>query len=309
MGVVREILKRQKRNISFLLATVICFSVGVHFFGWGWTGLNSYTTTKTNSKGEIEFETHRGKTFWDMLDLIIVPGVLGLGAFLLNKAQTQNEQSIALARTQNEQSIALAQRRNELLIASNQQEELFLQNYIDAMTTLILEKNLCHTADEDLRNVARSCTLITLRALETPNQDGNNRRRASLLRFLYETKLINGDNPIISLKKANFEVSYIRSQNLQNADLQGANFYKADLRDVNFEGANLEGAYLVEAKLQGANLSGARLKDATMKGTQYGKYVNTTTKWPTGFIPRECMIKEDLENSENQSKYIIHRSD
>jgi uncharacterized protein YjbI with pentapeptide repeats len=66
---------------------------------------------------------------------------------------------------------------------------------------------------------------------------------------------------------------------------------------------------LVEAKLQGANLSGARLKDATMKGTQYGKYVNTTTKWPTGFIPRECMIKEDLENSENQSKYIIHRSD
>jgi uncharacterized protein YjbI with pentapeptide repeats len=290
----------QRRNIFWLaiiFATVACFSVAIvaiFQFGWDWTGLTSYTTKKTDAKGNItEIETHPGKTLWDGLDLVIIPVALGLGAFFLNKAQSQNEQLIASK-----------QRQNEQLIASNEQQELLLQSYIDAMTALILDKDLCGTSDQNVRNLARSRTLTVLRALDTPNPDGNNRRRASLIRFLYEMKLIVGENPVISLKKANFEVAYMRTHDLRGANLQEVDFYRADLRDADLTGANLEGAYLVEAKLQGANFDGANLSKATLKNACYGKYVSTETKWPEGFIPGAELIEQDIEKSGDWSKNI-----
>lgn len=176
------------------------------------------------------------------------------------------------------------------------------------MTTLILEKDLHHTngasiKDKDLRNIARSRTLTVLRALDTPNRDGNNRRRASLIRFLYETELIVGENPIISLKKANLEVAYMRNHDLKNARFEGADFYKADLRDADLRGANLEGAYLVNAKLQGADFTGANLHNATLKGAYYGRYVNTATIWPEGFsLVGKELIKQDVRSSQDWSK-------
>lgn len=276
----------QKKNIFWLViifATVACFSVAILNFGWDWIGLTSYTTTKTDAKGNItEIETHPGKTLWDSLDLVIIPVALGLGAFFLNKAQSQNEQ----------------------LIASIEQQELLLQSYIDAMTALILDKNLCETKDQDIRNLARSRTLTVLKALDTSNQDGNNRRRASLIRFLYEMKLIVGEDPVISLEKANFEMAYMRAHDLRGANLQKVDFYRADLRDADLTGANLEGAYLVEAKLQGANFDGANLSKATLKNACYGRYVSTETKWPEGFIPGAELIEQDIKKSRDWSKNI-----
>lgn len=270
---------------AFFFLFIILWLLGWNF---GFTAYTTKTISTTDTKTNIvtATETHPSKTFWDLLDLVIVPIALGVGVFLLNKAQ----------------------RENELLISLNQQEETILQNYIDAMTTLILEKNLrqatgANIKNTDLRNIASSHTLTALRAIDTPNQDGNNRRRASLLRFLCETELIIGENPVISLKKANLEVAYLRNHDLKNARLEGADFYKADLRDADLRGANLEGAYLVNAKLQGANLAGANLHNAILKGTNYGKYVNTDTIWPDGFsVDGKELIKEDIKSSRDWSK-------
>lgn len=288
-----QLLATKTNKISLMIyggIITICFFVVAWLFGWNF-GLTSYTTTtktETNTQTNIitTTETHPGKILWDLLDLFIVPLVLGIGIFFLNKAQSENEQLIAL----------------------NQQEETLLQNYIDSMTTLVLEKNLhqanrANTKDKDLRNIARSRTLTVLRALDTPNQDGNNRRRASLLRFLYETELITEEEPVINLKKANLEVAYLRNYDLKNARFEGVDFYKADLRDADLRGANLEGAYLVNAKLQGANFAGANLNNATLKGASYGKYVNTSTIWPDGFsVVGKGLIKKDIKNSRDWSK-------
>lgn len=277
----------QKIN-KYWLITILAIIIGVPVVAWHFEcdwGIAPYTT-RTETHRNITIETHPGKTLWDLLDLIIVPVALGLGAYFLNKAQSRNEQ----------------------LIASNQQQEELLQNYIDAMTTLVLEKDLCKANGENfegknLRNIARSRTLTVLRALDTPNKDGNNRRRASLIRFLYETELIIGENPVICLKKANLEVAYLRRQDLKNARLEGVSLYNADLRDADLRGANLEGAYLVNAKLQGVDFTGANLNNAALKGAYYGKYVNSETIWPEGFsLVGKGLLKQNIKSSRDVRK-------
>jgi hypothetical protein len=100
-----------KKIILILLAL---FAFGVWRFGWGWTGFFSYTTYTITSTGIIT-EVHAGKTLWDVLDLLIIPIALALGAFLLNQAE----------------------RQNELKIAKDQEEQKTLKDYIDAMTELL----------------------------------------------------------------------------------------------------------------------------------------------------------------------------
>ncbi|NER79025.1 MAG: pentapeptide repeat-containing protein [Leptolyngbya sp. SIO1D8] len=291
---MKNIFKSSNKNLFWLVITLIfitCFSTASWHFRWGWTGFNSYVV-ETETNGSKTVETHPGKTLWDVLDLIIIPVALGLGAFFLNRAQSQNE----------------------LLRVTIQQQEELLQAYIDAMTQLILEKGLKHPTENsekyaDLCNVARSRTLTVLGALDTPNADGNNRRRASLARFLYEAQLINSDRPIISLQKATLGEAYMRGYYLREVNFQGVSLYKADLRDADLKEADLRGAYLVKARLQGADLTGAKLDGATLEGAFWGKYVNTHTKWPDGFDYTKAKVqKEDITTSRDWSKNISSAS-
>jgi len=244
------------------------------------------------------------QTLFNWLQLVIIPVTLAVGAYLFSRVQSRSDQ----------------------LIAANHEEELLLQGYMDAMSELILEKRLSSATgdtqeDKDLRNIARSRTLITLRGLVTPNPDGNNRRRGSLLRFLFETELIDKNNLLIDLKKANFEVAYARKFTLKSANLERADFYKACLRKANLREANLKRAYLVRADLRGTDLRGAiliranfretifgrsnendtdkkvtdlrgadltgakNLAGANLKGVIYGEYKGKSTKWPEDFDP------------------------
>ena len=266
------------RLIIISVILVLCLII----VDWDW-GFKTFTTENKINGITIEIE-HPAKTLWDILDLLIIPVVLAFGVFYLNKEQS----------------------RKERLIASNQEEESLLQNYIDAMSALILEKHLLQTNEKcakerDLRNIARSRTLTVLRGLVTPNQDENNRRRASLIIFLYESELIIGKKPIISLLKANLNKAYFRKQDLKNANLQGVSLEKADLRGADLQNANLEGAYLCEAKLQGANFKNAKLNKANLKGAFYGRYgkYGKHTEWPLrlNIIPITWLLlrQEDSE--------------
>ncbi len=77
-----------------------------------WTGFGDYIGPLTKDQ--------RGKTLWDLMELLIIPAVLAIGSILFNQAQKANELKIAEQRNKNEQEIA-----------TDRQREAALQSYID----------------------------------------------------------------------------------------------------------------------------------------------------------------------------------
>lgn len=225
--------------------------------------LSAWIMFQTIKNDRLGFST---LTLWDWMELVIVPATIGFGVFFFSRAQSKSER----------------------LIAANHEEELMLQEFMSSMGNLILEKRLRYLdlsteTGKDLQIFARGITIMTLRGLVTPNPDGNNRRRGSLLRFLHESELVNGSNPIISLNKANLENAYLRKMDLRNVNLKGVSLYKAYLRGANLENANLSEAYMVKVDLRGANLHGANLENINLNDAIYGKYNGVETVWPENF--------------------------
>jgi uncharacterized protein YjbI with pentapeptide repeats len=235
-------------KIAIILAVVFLIVViGGYTGSWyfSWTGLADYTKPPG--------VTDRGKTLWDWLELLIIPAVLAGGAMWFSRAEREAEREIA----------------------SDRLREAALQGYLDKMTELLLEKDLrTSEADDEARAVARARTLTVLRQL-----DGE--RRATLLRFLYEAKLINKDDAVVelhmadlsqadlimdNLSEANLSWTSLREAYLIEADLSKANLSEADLSKANLIGADLSGANLVRASLSGANLIRADLSEANLSG-------------------------------------------
>lgn len=185
---------------------------------------------------------------WHVMDLMVIPIVLVIGGYLLNRAQRQNEQAIS----------------------RDQENARALQNYFDSMTELLLKEGLrTKGAESEVRSIAVSRTCSTLWGL-----DGV--RRASVLRFLHTSQLISVIDPIVSLREATLYDAY-----LQNAGLQDANLSEAGLTGANLQYANLRGSDLSGADLRWANLCGANLEGANLNKTRY----NHDTVWPQGFDP------------------------
>jgi Tfp pilus assembly protein PilV len=103
----------------------------------------------------------RGKTFWDWLDLLIVPFFIALSVGGLGLLQARTQQQVEEHRAQ----------------------QTTLQAYLDQMGTLLVQRNLRTSGDIDVQNFARARTLTTLDAL-------NPERKRRVLRFLEETKLL-----------------------------------------------------------------------------------------------------------------------
>ena len=196
-----------------------------------------------------------GKTFWDFLELLIVPAALAIGVYWLNRAQ----------------------RKRELQIENQRAQDEALQAYIDSMEKLLLDKELRSSKeDSELRLLARARTLAVL-----PGLDGH--RKGSVLRFLYELDLLSSakGKAIVRLNGADFEglvpqgISMLGppekreglTGTLQALHLdKGANLIGATLEEVNLRKANLENARLNDANLAFADLSEANLTGASLKG-------------------------------------------
>jgi uncharacterized protein YjbI with pentapeptide repeats len=242
---------------------IILIAVGLFYYLW-----DIY-----KSVGFLRWSGFRDKTLWDILELIIVPLVLAVGGYLLNRAQRTSENRIAMNRLVSERAIA-----NDRL------QESALQFYLDRMTELLLEKELLEsnsTGRSDVRSVARTRTLSVLRGL-----DG--RRKGIALLFLHESDLVNKDNLIISLEGADLKEVKLRNANLENvnlskADLRGADLQLANLTNANLEeadfydadmsytiqiNANLKGACLIKTDMTGADLTGAILEETNMHDTE-----------------------------------------
>lgn len=303
----------QHPYLTIITVGALCLAVyllyarfGAGLVGWAdWTGFGEYTSPN----GEYRL----AKTLWDWLSLLIIPVVLAVGAWALNKTEREAEREAAEKRAAIDREIAL-----------DRQRQATLQSYYDRMTKLLLEEGLLKSSeDEPVRAVARTITLTTLRSL-----DGE--RKGLVVQFLHEADLLNGTLDLrgADLSEADLRAAVLSGANLRWTRLSGANLRWANLTEAHLNGAdlhraNLSEANLVEAKLQLANLSeadlrwadlrwadlslthlnkadlnGARLHKTDLTGavlseTDLSKVdlsaamYNTHTKWPKGFDPKQ----------------------
>ncbi len=199
-----------------------------------------------------------GKTLWDWMQLLIIPLVLAGGAIWFNSSQHETDMQIA---------------------AAQQQEEVLVTYQKDISDLLLTYKLRTSKEGEEVREVARTRTLIALRQLDPD-------RKGLLIQFLYEAHLIDIKSPIISLSHADISganlsgirLSTVRLSHedrqvitqdvfsLSHADLSEANLSEANLSFSTLNGVNLQDTILIGADLTGANLFLADLTGADLTG-------------------------------------------
>jgi uncharacterized protein YjbI with pentapeptide repeats len=206
----------------------------------GWTGFEGYV----DPTGVY----HPGKNLWDWLDLLIIPFILSLVAYLLNEQQKKRETADASRRAELEREIA----KTRFLDST-------FHVYLNDMTALLLDHKLHEdTTNADVRSIARAKTLTTVRILDAY-------RKGIVISFLSDADLLK----IISLKEidlvgVNLDGVNLENVNLESANLENTTLKKAVLNSANLRGANLHGANLSEAKLDRSNLVDANLNSAIL---------------------------------------------
>lgn len=215
---------------------------------------------QTSEEFEQPPQAAHTKPIWERLLLPVIS--IALVASIIWLGIQQNQNSVALSKQQRE--IALS-------TAADQQRETALLNYRDKIADLMVNAKLLQAHPTDASTlVANAYTSATLRKLDPD-------RKAELMRFLYQTKLISNDTRIISMTQddvhgahmANIDIrdTYLIGINLSGADLHGAILSDTILTFANLSGANLAKADfhasdMHNVNLTGANLAGANLRDA-----------------------------------------------
>lgn len=223
-------------------------------------------------------EFHPAKTLWDFFQLLIIPLVLSIGGFFLNRAEKSREIRSQEQRHKTDLEIADFRRKQDQENVAEQQRSSTLQQYLDDIAVLILKENL----NKDLNyeapviQIARVKTLTALRILE------NDTKRMDLIfQFLRDSGLAefllsNTTFGKINLQQANLNSINISKSDFSDAELSNAKLLFAKCMETNFSHATLnrtwlshaklDGADFFEAELIGANLVGANLENATLIG-------------------------------------------
>jgi hypothetical protein len=146
--------------------------------GWrDWTGVG-----ERRWKTAPDEEVQPGKTLWDWLQLLIVPAILIAVTFAWSATQTRNDNKREDRRIDADRAAAEQVR-----------QDTTLNDYIKQMSDLMLNKKLSSSKGGDaVRSVGRTVTLATLR-----RSDGE--RKAEVVRFLLEARLLQGSDSKISL--------------------------------------------------------------------------------------------------------------
>jgi len=238
-------VRRPSRRVWLILGGLVAVLLGVILLWWvvlpwayrtEWTGLGAGRSPVKNPKAPFDF--YPSKTLWDWMQLLVVPLVLAGAALWFN---------------------ATAKGRDET-IAEDRQQAAVLDAYLATMTTLLIDKGLKGSAMESApRAVARAQTLTVVERL-------NGQRKGSVVRFLYESHLIDKDEPIVALHGADLRRADLRRAMLMGATLRGADLHRAMLIGAVLKEAALDGATLAEATLNTADLTGADLIGANLPG-------------------------------------------
>jgi uncharacterized membrane protein YqjE len=122
----------------------------------------------------ITWETRRldnlgfaDKTYWDWMDLLVIPIVLAIGAWWLNKSERETEREIAEKGREEDRRIADANHAEDRRTADESRHQVTLEAYFDRMTELLLKEGLRKSQEDDeVRSIARTRTLAVLRSLD-----------------------------------------------------------------------------------------------------------------------------------------------
>lgn len=230
----------------------------------------------------------QSKTFWDWMDLLLVPAVLALAGLWFSRVQKATELEIAQRAREKDRELAQQENDADREIARDRQRQEMLAAYFDRMTELLLEKNLGRSernreqddpeseGSGDLTvSIARAWTMIMLRALDPA-------RVSAVFRFLGEAKVgkvaladivtlagqdlgfVDWHGPGVGLSGAKLSGVILVGANLSWTSLPGADLSNTDLLKANLHGAFLSGANLANADLNTADLSRAHLDDANL---------------------------------------------
>jgi uncharacterized protein YjbI with pentapeptide repeats len=233
-------------------------------------------------------------TLWNWLKLLIVPVVLAVGGYLFTRSENRATQAAAERRAQDEA----------------------LQGYLDHIGQLLLDKDrpLRQSKERDeVRTLARAQTLSVL-----PRLDGV--RKATVVRFLYESGLIEKGRAVLDLSGADLARSEMSQANLSGANLSRANLNQASLHKANLSAANLSEANLLGARLgstvaenpgdlgrvsrsghrvlEGANLSGADLTMASLHGADLNSTKLNNADLSNAKLYRANLNRADLSGAD-----------
>jgi len=235
------------------------FVMGV---GWAdWTGFGEYT----DSAGEY----HPAKTLWDWMELLVIPVVLAVGVWWLNRSERENEQKIANQKRDEDRDNAEKNRKEDRAIADDRRNQATLEAYFDRMVELLVEHDLMGNKSESNREVWDGSTIVRTRTLAVLRSlDG--RRKGHVIQFLYESGLIDREHPVVDLGGADLRGADLCVVNLSEAKLDNAELIKAKLGDAELIKASLTGAQLGGADLRRANLREAHLTTANLSEVNLG---------------------------------------
>jgi uncharacterized protein YjbI with pentapeptide repeats len=185
------------------------------------------------------------------------------------QAQRERDREAERAQRERDREAEQAQRERELEVGAQRAQDDALQAYLDQMSRLLIDKGLHRTTHwlDDFRVTARAQSLAVLQRL-----DGA--RKKSVLRFLYEARLINEaenlgpDDQTLSARIVGLSGADLREANLRYITLEGAALNGAILENAHLKGADLRGIDLGGAYLSGADLSGADLSEASLQNAQ-----------------------------------------
>jgi uncharacterized protein YjbI with pentapeptide repeats len=194
----------------------------------------------------------------------------------MNLAKQQREQDLHIANENRAKDFEIAnqtrvseneiedrRRAAEITAQRDQQMNIVLAAYLKDMAELLLSTNFSLT-NKVIATVVRAKTLTTLGQL-----DG--KRKAHIVRFLYEAQMITVGEPSIDLTDADFSSVDLTNYKLVNASFVGCNlfgaiFHKTSLLKVDFEKAKLSVALFDNSALNNVNFHEANLTGASFIG-------------------------------------------
>lgn len=182
----------------------------------------------------------RGKTFWDWMDLLVVPfmlAIIGISFTLLLDMRQQAIEDRRAARDQRlENQRAQVVRETEEDRAQNEA----VQAYLDAMDALLRDTDLRgNDATFINRGLAQARTTTIIATLDAE-------RNRIVTRFLRNLGLT--PPPVSILDDADLAGAELAGALLDGADLSGADLHGADLRGADLKNTDLSSANLSHAK-------------------------------------------------------------
>jgi len=206
------------------------------------------------------------KYIWDWLDLLVVPVVLALGGILITFINEINNREIAAYQRHLDRDLDLSNKQKDFDLQESMHQIRLLSEYLSNMSKLMLDYKL-RQKRKSVRDIANAWTINAMMNLNKDN-------KGEALRFLYNSDLISGNNPVVNVSEMDFSETILKASNLSGANLSGIILNNSDLNKTNLSGTNL-----TNAKLSDADLSEAIIND-----------INFTSAEGSSIILSDCNI-------------------